>query len=84
MKSKTGQSWFSAVISTKQDTFEMQLHIIVVSVFQKTCNKDHQDSSSRLLKKKIACLPSKQIGLHMNSFKSQCPCVPDRMGIWKC
>ena len=33
---------------------------------------------------KIACLPTKHLGVHMNSFKLTCPCVPDRIGIWKC
>ena len=31
----------------------MQFHLIVVSIFLKTCVKDHGDSSSRLLEKRV-------------------------------
>ena len=33
--------------------FDMQFHLIVVSIFLKTCVKDHGDSSSRLLERRI-------------------------------
>ena len=50
---KNGQSWCSAVICRKRSAFEMQLHLIVVSVFLKTCVKDQGDSSSRLLERRV-------------------------------
>ena len=31
----------------------MQFHLIVVSIFLKTCVKDHLDSSNRLLEKRV-------------------------------
>ena len=46
-KKKNGQSWCSTVICTKQSAFGMQFHLIVVSIFLKTCVKDHWDTSSR-------------------------------------
>ena len=33
-------------------SFEIQFHLIVVSMFSKECVKDHGDSSSRLLEGK--------------------------------
>ena len=50
---KNGQSCCSTVISTKRGAFDMQFHLIVVSIFLKTCVKDHADTSSRLLEKRI-------------------------------
>ena len=50
---KNGQSWCSAVICRKRSAFDMQFHLIVVSIFLKTCVKDHGDSSSRLLERRI-------------------------------
>ena len=44
---KSGQSWCSAVICRKRGAFDMQFHLIVVSIFLKTCVKDHGDNSSR-------------------------------------
>ena len=31
----------------------MQFHLVVVSIFLKTCVKDHVDSSSRLLERRV-------------------------------
>ena len=50
---KNGQSWCSAVICRKRSAFDMQFHLIVVSIFLKTCVKDHGDSSSRLLERRV-------------------------------
>ena len=50
---KNGQSLCSTVICTKRSTFDMQFHLIVVSIFLKTCVKDHGDNSSRLLERRI-------------------------------
>ena len=50
---KNWQSWCSTVICTKRSAFDMQFHLIVVSIFLKTCVKDHGDSSSRLLERRI-------------------------------
>ena len=50
---KNGQSWCSTVICTKRSAFDMQFHLIVVSIFLKTCVKDHGDTSSRLLERRI-------------------------------
>ena len=50
---KNGQSWCSAVICRKRSAFDMQFHLIVVSIFLKTCVKDHADSSSRLLERRV-------------------------------
>ena len=50
---KNGQSWCSAVICRKRSAFDMQFHLIVVSIFLKTCVKDQGDSSSRLLERRI-------------------------------
>ena len=36
-----GQSWCSTVICTKRTGFDMQFHLIVVSIFLKTCVKDY-------------------------------------------
>ena len=49
---KNGQSWCSAVICRKRSAFDMQFHLIVVSIFL----KDHGDSSSRLLERRISLL----------------------------
>ena len=50
---KNGQSWCSTVICTKRSAFDMQFHLIVVSIFLKTCEKDHWDTFSRLLERRI-------------------------------
>ena len=50
---KNGQSWCSTVICTKRSAFGMQFHPIVVSIFLKTCVKDHWDTFSRLLERRI-------------------------------
>ena len=50
---KNGQSWCSAVICTKRRAFDMQFHLMVASIFLKTCVKDHGDTSSRLLEIRI-------------------------------
>ena len=50
---KNGQSWCSTVICAKRSAFDMQFHLIVVSIFLKTCVKDHGDSSSRLLERRV-------------------------------
>ena len=50
---KNGQSWCSAVICRKRSAFDMQFHLIVVSIFLETCAKDQGDSSSRLLERRI-------------------------------
>ena len=52
---KTGQYRCSAVICRKRKAFEMQFHLIVVSVVLKTRVKDHGGSLSRLLERRI-CL----------------------------
>ena len=41
-----------------KSAFDMQFHRIVVSIFLKTCVKDHGDSSSRLLERRVllACI----------------------------
>ena len=46
---KNGQSWCLAVICRKQSAFDMLFYLTVVSIFLKTCVKDHEGSSSRLL-----------------------------------
>ena len=50
---KNGLSWCLPVICRKQSAFDMQFHLIVVSVFLKTCVKDQGDSSSHLLERRI-------------------------------
>ena len=50
---KNGQSWRSAVICGKRSAFDMQFHLIVVSIFLITCVKDQGDSSSRFLERRI-------------------------------
>ena len=50
---KNGQSWCSAVICRKRSAFDMQFHLIAVSIFLKTCVKDHGDTSTRLLERRI-------------------------------
>ena len=50
---KTGQPWCLTVICTKRSAFDMQFHLIVVSIFSKACVKDHGDASSRLLERRI-------------------------------
>ena len=42
-----------AVICRKRSAFDMQFYLIVVSIFLKTCVKDHGDSSCRLLKRRV-------------------------------
>ena len=37
---RNGQSWCSTVICRKRGAFEMQFHLLVVSVFLKTCVRD--------------------------------------------
>ena len=51
---KTGQSWCVAVICRKRSAFEMQFHLIIVSIVLKTSVKDHGGSSSRLLERRIS------------------------------
>ena len=50
---KNGQSWWLAVICRKQSAFDMLFYLTVVSIFLKTCVKDHEDSSSRLQERRI-------------------------------
>ena len=50
---KNGQYCCLAVICRKWSDFYMQFHLIVVSIFLKTCVKDHGDSSSRLLERRV-------------------------------
>ena len=50
---KTGQYRCSAVICRKRTAFEIQFDLMVVSVFLKTHVKDHGDSFSRLLERRI-------------------------------
>ena len=50
---KNGQSWCSTVICRKPGAFDMQFHLTVDLIFLKTCVKDHGDSSSRLLERRI-------------------------------
>ena len=50
---KNWQSWCSTVICAKRSAFDMQFHLILVSIFLKTCVKDHGDSSSRLLERRV-------------------------------
>ena len=47
------QSWCLAVICTKRRAFEIHFQLIVVSIFLKTCVKDHGDSSNLFLEKRI-------------------------------
>ena len=52
---KPGLSWSLAVIYRKRSAFETQFHLIVVSIFLKTCEKVHgaEDSFSRLQERRI-------------------------------
>ena len=50
---KNGQSWRMAVICRKRSPFNTQFYLVVVSIFLKTYAKDHGDSSSRLLERRI-------------------------------
>ena len=50
---KNGQTWCLAVICKKWRAFDMQFHLIVVSIFLKTCVKDQLDSSNRLLERRV-------------------------------
>ena len=52
---KTWQSWCSAVIYRKhwQSAFELKFRLILFLFFLKTCVKDHGNSFSRLLEKRI-------------------------------
>ena len=50
---KNGQYCCLAVICKKRRAFDMQFHLIVVSIFLKTCVKDHLDSSNRLLERRV-------------------------------
>ena len=47
------KSWGLAVICRKQSAFDMQFHLIAVLIFLKTCVKDREDSSARLLERRI-------------------------------
>ena len=64
---KNGQSWCLAVVSRKRSAFDMQIHLIVVSIFLKTCVKDHGDSSTWLLERRVwlVCIE----GLLLAEFK---------------
>ena len=37
----------------KLSAFDMQFHLILVSIFLKTCVKDDEDSSSRLQERRV-------------------------------
>ena len=50
---KNGQTSCLAVICRKRGAFDMQFHLIVVSIFLKPCVKDHGDSSSQLLERRV-------------------------------
>ena len=52
-KVNKGESFFLAIICRKRSRFDMQLHLIVVSIFLKTCVKDLRDSSGQLLQRRI-------------------------------
>ena len=49
---KNGKSWYSAVICRKRGAFEMQFRPIVVSIFFKTCVKDHGETLQQIATKK--------------------------------
>ena len=40
-------------LSVEKTAFDLQFHLIAVSIFLKTCVKDHGDSFSRLLERRI-------------------------------
>ena len=42
----------------KRSAFQMQFHLIVVSIFLKTCVKDHKDIFRPMARKKRICLIS--------------------------
>ena len=50
MIKRNGQSWYSAVKCRKRSAFDVRFHLIVVSIFLKTCVNN---SSSRLLERRI-------------------------------
>ena len=50
---KNGQYWCLAVICRKLSALDIQFHLIVVSILLKACVKDHGDSSSRLLERRV-------------------------------
>ena len=50
---KNGQYCCLAVTCRKCSAFDRQFHLIVVSIFLKTCVKDHGDSSSGLLERRV-------------------------------
>ena len=50
---KNGQYCCLAVICRKWSAFDMQFHLIVVSIFLKMCVKDDGDSSGQLLQRRI-------------------------------
>ena len=50
---KIGQSWCLVIICKKRSAFDMQFHLVVVSIFLKTCVKDPGNSSSRLLERRV-------------------------------
>ena len=65
---KNGQSWCSTVICAKRSAFDMQFHLIVVSIFLKTCVKDHGDTSSQLLERRIWLVWNKSALIHTNQI----------------
>ena len=50
---RKGKSCFLAVICRKRSAFDVQFHLILVSIFLKTCLKDYGFRFSRLLVRKI-------------------------------
>ena len=53
IRQKKKKSWCFDVICRKRSAFDMQFHLIVISIFLKTGVKDQGDSSSRLLERRI-------------------------------
>ena len=50
----------------------MQFHLIVVSIFLKTCVKDHGDSFSRLLERRVllVCIEALLLAVFVNIFRA--------------
>ena len=74
-KVKNGHSWCSVVICRKRSAFGMQFHLIVVSIFLKTCVKDQGDSSSRLLERRILLLAKRRATRFIISSRAKRACI---------
>ena len=79
---KNGQPWCLAVNCRKRSDFDVQFHLIAVSIFLKMCVKDHGDSSSLLLQRGIWLVFIKALNwlYYVSRYSWYIPPIPPQRG----